>query len=129
MGRTLIYNVKLDRVLVQTDERVELPEGLSRVESVNYAARDGTRIQAYLYKPNNVDGPLPTIVNPHGGPFSRTTYQYDPFVQLLVSRGYAVLQPNFRGSTGLGRNHVLAGVGSIHNLMIDDIADGVHWLG
>ena len=64
----------------------------------------------------------------HGGPFARDKWAYDPWVQFLANRGYAVLQPNFRGSTGYGRAFVEAGEGQWGRKMQDDIDDGVRWL-
>ena len=65
---------------------------------------------------------------PHGGPFARDSWVFDQEVQFLASRGYAVLQPNFRGSTGYGRDFVARGYGQLGAGMIDDIDDGVDWL-
>jgi TonB family protein len=65
---------------------------------------------------------------PHGGPFARTSFTFDPLVQLLATRGYAVLQPNFRGSTGFGRDFVEKGYGETGKAMQDDLDDGVEWL-
>ena len=102
---------------------------LSQVESVKYDARDGLSIPAYLTLPKGRDpAALPLIVMPHGGPFIRDTWSYNPWAQFLADRGYAVLQPNFRGSTGYGRAFVEAGEGQWGRKMQDDIDDGVKWL-
>ncbi|HYE26704.1 MAG TPA: alpha/beta fold hydrolase [Allosphingosinicella sp.] len=102
---------------------------LAPVEPVRYAARDGLGIRAYLTLPPGRDPKsLPLVVMPHGGPFLRTSYEFDPLVQLLASRGYAVLQPNFRGSTGFGRDFVERGYGEWGRKMQDDLDDGVAWL-
>lgn len=102
---------------------------LSEVRSVRYAARDGLSIPAYLTLPAGREAKnLPLIVMPHGGPFARDSYAFDPWVQLLASRGYAVLQPNFRGSTGYGRAFVERGYGQWGMAMQDDLDDGVAWL-
>ena len=71
---------------------------------------------------------LPLIVMPHGGPFARDDWGYDPWVQYLADRGYAVLQPNYRGSTGFGRAFVEKGNGEWGRGMQDDVDDGVDWL-
>jgi TonB family protein len=102
---------------------------LSPVKPVRYSARDGLSIRAYLTLPAPGEAKrLPLIVLPHGGPFARTSYEFDPLVQLLASRGYAVLQPNFRGSTGFGRDFVERGYGEWGRKMQDDLDDGVAWL-
>ncbi|HYW17339.1 MAG TPA: alpha/beta fold hydrolase [Allosphingosinicella sp.] len=102
---------------------------LSPVKPVRYRARDGLQIRAYLTLPRGAEPKaLPLILLPHGGPFVRDSYQFDPLVQFLASRGYAVLQPNFRGSTGFGRDFVERGYGQWGGKMQDDLDDGVAWL-
>jgi len=102
---------------------------LAPVTAVRYKARDGLMIPGYLTMPlDRPDHALPLIVMPHGGPFTRDTWDYDPFVQFLASRGYAVLQPNFRGSTGYGKDYVVKGYGQWGRAMQDDVDDGVDWL-
>lgn len=83
---------------------------LSEVESFIVASEDGTQVEAYLTVPRDASGPAPLIVMPHGGPHGvRDRRVYDAFVQYLASWGFAVLQPNFRGSTGYGRDYLDAG--------------------
>lgn len=102
---------------------------LARVEAVRYRAWDGLEIPAYLTLPaGRVPRNLPLILMPHGGPFERDHWVYDPWVQFLANRGYAVLQPNFRGSTGYGKSFVAAGEGQWGRKMQDDLDDGVRWL-
>jgi dipeptidyl aminopeptidase/acylaminoacyl peptidase len=102
---------------------------LAPVVPVHYAARDGLSIPGYLTLPvGRAARGLPLIVLPHGGPFARDKWEYDPWVQFLANRGYAVLQPNFRGSTGYGKAFVDAATGEWGRKMQDDIDDGVHWL-
>ncbi|MCW3847017.1 S9 family peptidase [Sphingomonas sp. LB-2] len=102
---------------------------LAPVKSVRYAARDGLEIGGYLTLPVGRDpAKLPLIVMPHGGPFARDDMRYDSWVQYLASKGYAVLQPNFRGSTGFGRGFVEKGDGEWGRGMQNDIDDGVRWL-
>ena len=102
---------------------------LSKMTSIKYTARDGLEIHGYLTTPINSDGKnLPMIVHPHGGPNVRDTYGYDPYVQFLASRGYAVFQPNFRGSTGYGANHYISANKQFGKTMQDDITDGVYYL-
>jgi dipeptidyl aminopeptidase/acylaminoacyl peptidase len=102
---------------------------LANMDSVSYAARDGLQIPAYLTLPTGVEvRQLPLIVLPHGGPFLRDEWGYDTWVQFLANRGYVVLQPNFRGSTGYGRDFVAKGEGQWGRTMQDDLDDGVKWL-
>jgi dipeptidyl aminopeptidase/acylaminoacyl peptidase len=102
---------------------------MSPVKPVRYQARDGLAIPGYLALPAGRPAKnLPLIVMPHGGPFARDSYAFDPLVQMLASRGYAVLQPNFRGSTGYGRDFVERGYGQWGEKMQDDLDDGVRWL-
>ncbi|MBV9553104.1 MAG: S9 family peptidase, partial [Alphaproteobacteria bacterium] len=99
------------------------------VRSVTYRSRDGLDIPAYLtLPPGRGEHGLPLIVMPHGGPFARDSWEFDPQVQFLASRGYAVLQPNYRGSTGYGRQFAERGYGQWGTGMIDDVDDGVDWL-
>lgn len=99
------------------------------VRPVTFRARDGAEIPAYLTLPAGRPGrDLPLILMPHGGPFARDSWDFDPWVQFLASRGYAVLQVNFRGSTGYGRAYVERGFGQWGSGMIDDLEDGVDWL-
>jgi dipeptidyl aminopeptidase/acylaminoacyl peptidase len=99
------------------------------VRAVSYRDRAGLTIHAYLtLPPGRPEHGLPLIVLPHGGPFLRDSWAFDPEVQFLASRGYAVLQPNFQGSTGYGRDFVQRGYGQYGGAMIDDLEDGIDWL-
>lgn len=99
--------------------------GLSPVSTVTYASRDGTQLWAYVTARAGVTGPRPMIVVPHGGPESRDYYGYDSLAQFLASRGYVVLQPNFRGSSGFGRAFADAGRGQWGGVMQNDVTDAV----
>lgn len=101
---------------------------LRSMQEVNFAARDGTDIPAFLTLPKDGDGPWPLVVYPHGGPWAHDIWGFDNYVQFIASRGYAVFQPQFRGSTGYGQEHLSAGYGEWGNLIQDDITDGVNWL-
>ncbi|MEZ5565395.1 MAG: S9 family peptidase [Gammaproteobacteria bacterium] len=102
---------------------------LAPMEYVAYKARDGLEIPAYLTLPvGRAPDSLPLVVMPHGGPFYRDQWQYDFLVQYLANRGYAVLQPNFRGSTGYGKVFQQAGYNELGKAMQDDLDDGVAWL-
>jgi dipeptidyl aminopeptidase/acylaminoacyl peptidase len=106
------------------------PEQVGEVRPVSYPAADGMTIPGYLTLPPGVTEPrgLPLVVLPHGGPASRDYLGFDWWAQGLASRGYAVLQPNFRGSDGLGRAHLEAGYGEWGRKMQTDLSDGVRWL-
>lgn len=99
---------------------------LGEVKEITYKARDGTDIPAYLtLPPEKPKGPAPLIVLPHGGPHSRDFPQFDWLAQFIASRGYTVLQPQFRGSTGFGRQFLEAGYRQWGGLMQNDVSDGV----
>lgn len=96
---------------------------------ISYTSRDGLTIHGYLTLPRDYKGgPLPFVINPHGGPWHRDVWGFNPEVQLFASRGYGVLQMNFRGSTGYGRAFWEASFKQWGQNMQDDITDGVHWL-
>ncbi len=104
-------------------------EHLCEMQPISYTSRDGLTIHGYLtlplgYEPKN----LPVVVNPHGGPWARDYWGFNPEVQFLANNGYAVLQMNFRGSTGYGREFWEASFKQWGRTMQDDITDGVNWL-
>ena len=94
---------------------------------INYLARDGVELSGYLTAPaeSNPQGKLPLVLMPHGGPEARDSLSFDPWVQYLVTRGYAVFQPNFRGSDGFGRKFAESGYGEWGRKMQDDLTDAV----
>ena len=101
---------------------------LSTMKPVEYTARDGMKIYGYLTTPAGMDAKnLPMVLYVHGGPWGRDVWGYNRYAQWLANRGYAVLQVNFRGSTGYGKNYVNAGdrqwAGSMHT----DLLDGKDW--
>ena len=98
---------------------------LAPVRETPYTARDGTTIPAYLTRPQGATGPLPMVVLPHDGPANRDFPVFNWMVQYLASRGYAVLQPQFRGSSGFGDAWLRAGFRQWGGLMQDDVTDGV----
>ena len=101
---------------------------LNPVSLIRYKARDGLEIEAVLTLPKDRPGKkLPIIMLPHGGPWGQDTLTYDYWAQFIASRGYAVLQPNFRGSTGYGTEFVFKGEGQMGLAMQDDITDGLRW--
>ena len=104
-------------------------QDMAPMKPIQYQSRDGLTIHGYLTLPKGVSPRnLPVVVNPHGGPWYRDTWGYNPEVQFLANRGYAVLQMNFRGSTGYGRKFWEASFKQWGKAMQDDITDGVQWL-
>jgi len=105
-----------------------IDRSFATVRPISFRGRDGSDIPGYLTLPPGRDPHnLPLVLMPHGGPFARDSWTFDPQVQFLASRGYAVLQVNFRGSTGYGRAWVERGYGQLGSGMIDDLEDGVDW--
>ncbi|PSB68104.1 S9 family peptidase [filamentous cyanobacterium CCP1] len=99
------------------------------MQPISYTARDGLTIHGYLTTPTGIPTEkLPTVLLVHGGPWARDTWGYDPEAQWLANRGYAVLQVNFRGSTGYGKAFVNAGNREWAGKMHDDLLDAVNWL-
>jgi dipeptidyl aminopeptidase/acylaminoacyl peptidase len=104
-------------------------ESVAPIKSIVYRARDGLQIHGYLTMPlGKVDGPIPFVVLPHGGPYSRDYKEFDYIAQMIASRGYGVLQPNFRGSTGYGGAFLEAGFREWGRKMQDDVTDATKWL-
>jgi dipeptidyl aminopeptidase/acylaminoacyl peptidase len=102
---------------------------LAPMQPIQYEARDGLVIPGYLTLPVGAgEAPFPLIVHPHGGPWARDVWGWDPVVQFLASRGFAVLQPNFRGSNGYGTEFEERGYGNWGLEMQDDVTDGARWL-
>ena len=101
---------------------------LAPMEPISYAARDGLTIHGYLTKPVGVSAPTSAVLLVHGGPWARDTWGYRAQAQWLANRGYVVLQVNFRGSTGYGKDFLNAGNREWGAKMHDDLVDGVNWL-
>lgn len=130
-GTYYVYHVAARRMEALAAQNVGLDrERLSTTKPVSYKARDGLVIPAYLTLPKGRAAKgLPLIIMPHGGPYGvRDQLEYNPEVQFLAARGYAVLQPNYRGSASYGRDFDKAGDGQIGRRMQDDIDDGMDWL-
>lgn len=105
------------------------PEQMSEMRPISFTARDGTMVHGYVTIPRESDGKnLPMIMHPHGGPHGpRDYWGFNPEVQFLANRGYAVLQVNFRGSGGYGNAFERMGYRNWGTTMIDDMTDAVDW--
>ena len=129
-GEIYAFNIKTKkaRFLGAADSRMD-PETLGTMQPFDFKARDGLQVHGYLTLPPGSSGKqLPMVVMPHGGPFGiRDTWNYDSEAQLLATRGYAVLQPNFRGSSGHGRAYQQAGHKQWGRAMQDDVTDATRW--
>ena len=126
-GETYVWNRKARKLDLQYRIREELPrDALSERKPYQYKSSDGLEIHAYLTLPKGLPTKgLPLVVFPHGGPWGRDTWGYDTFAQFFSNRGYAVLQPNFRASTGYGKKFLNAGNGEWGRKMQDDLTWGV----
>lgn len=130
LGSYYYYKKETDELRKITDVSPWLKEeALCPVKPISYKSRDGLDISGYLCLPKSqATEKLPVVVHPHGGPWARDSWGFHPVVQFLANRGYAVLQMNFRGSTGYGRAFQEASYGEWGLRMQDDISDGVYWL-
>ncbi len=130
-GSVYLYDRRSGKVELLYRSRPQLKsEHLAPMQAIRYPARDGLIIPAYLTIPRGADPKnLPVVILPHGGPWARDTWGYNSFTQFLANRGYAVLQPNFRGSTGYGKKFLNAGNNQWGTgAMQHDITDGVKYL-
>ena len=129
-GETYLFDRKSKELTKQYSIRQRLPrEALAEVKPVRYKSSDGLEVPAYLTLPKGVPAKnLPTIIMPHGGPWARDTWGYASYAQFAANRGYAVLSPNFRGSTGYGKKFLDAGNRQWGDKMQDDITWGVKYL-
>jgi len=114
---------QFDALKPEIDRRAMRP-----MQIVSYPSLDGTEIPAYLTLPADGARNAPAVVLVHGGPVVRDRWAWNPEVQMLASRGYAVLQPQFRGSAGFGRKFEAAGYGEWGRAMQDDVTAGAQWL-
>ena len=133
LGAYFIYNAKEDNLdkIVEVSPWIDENE-MSNQLPISYNSRDGLKINGYLTLPNGYDmenaKDLPVVINPHGGPWARDEWGFNPEIQFLANRGYAVLQMNFRGSVGYGRKFWEASFKKWGREMQDDITDGTQWL-
>lgn len=126
-GARYVYDVKRKSLTKLGDIQPWLSEAdMAPMKPITYRTRDGLTIHGYLTLPTGREAKnLPMVVNPHGGPWARDIWGFNPEVQFLANRGYAVLQMNFRGSVGYGRKFWEASFGQWGRSMQDDITDGV----
>ena len=133
LGAYFIYNTKEDNLdkIVEVSPWIDENE-MSNQLPISYNSRDGLKINGYLTLPKGYDmenaKDLPVVINPHGGPWARDEWGFNPEIQFLANRGYAVLQMNFRGSVGYGRKFWEASFKKWGREMQDDITDGTQWL-
>lgn len=133
LGAYYIYNSEDDKMEKIVDVSPWIDENeMSNQLPIAYQSRDGLKINGYLTLPKgyNMENAknLPVVINPHGGPWARDSWGFNPEIQFLANRGYAVLQMNFRGSTGYGRKFFEASFKKWGREMQDDITDGTKWL-
>ncbi len=130
LGAFYLYEVSGKKLTKLADVSPWLHEDdLCEMKPISFQSRDGLTINGYLTLPKGKDAKnLPIVVNPHGGPWARDQWTYNPEVQLFANRGYGVLQINFRGSTGYGRKFWEASFKQWGKTMQNDVSDGVKWL-
>ncbi|MDF2550510.1 MAG: hypothetical protein K0S07_1577 [Chlamydiales bacterium] len=117
-----------EKRLIWQENSAALKYPLCKTEVISYPAQDGMEIFGYLTLPEGKKGPSPAILLIHGGPWLRDFNHYQPLVQGLANRGYAVLQINYRGSSGYGKEYMHAGFGEIGGKAQQDLLDGKAWL-
>jgi dipeptidyl aminopeptidase/acylaminoacyl peptidase len=129
-GETYLFERKTHKLALQYKIREKLPrEALASMKPVKYKSSDGLEIPAYLTLPKGVPAKnLPALVIPHGGPWARDFWGYNGLAQFFANRGYAVLMPNFRGSTGYGKKFLDAGNKEWGKKMQDDVTWGAKYL-
>lgn len=129
-GSTYLFDRTTKKLTLQYQVREKLNRAyLAPMKPVKYQSSDGMEIPAYLTLPKGAEAKnLPAIIVPHGGPWYRDSWGYNAFAQFLANRGYAVLQPNFRGSTGYGKKFIDAGNKQWGNKMQDDVTWGAKYL-
>src|SRR5207244_13141379 len=129
-GERYLFDRQTKKLTLQYRVREKLNRDyLAPMKAVHYKSSDGVEVPAYLTLPKAVTPKnLPVVIFPHGGPWGRDSWGYNPFAQFWANRGYAVLQPNFRGSTGYGKKFIDAGHTQWGDKMQDDITWGVKYL-
>ncbi|MCM3872178.1 MAG: prolyl oligopeptidase family serine peptidase [Pyrinomonadaceae bacterium] len=129
-GERYLFDRQTKKLTLQYRVREKLPRAsLTSMKAVRFKSSDGLEVPAYLTVPKGVAAKnLPAIIVPHGGPWARDSWGYNGFAQFLANRGYAVLQPNFRGSTGFGKKFLDAGNKEWGQKMQDDVTWGAKYL-
>lgn len=129
-GSVYHYNRATKSITFLYSPRPDLPQQqLCQMQPVNYPSSDGLMIPAYVTTPKvKTDGKLPAVIVPHGGPWARDYWGYNSFAQFLANRGYVVLTPNFRGSTGYGKEFLNAAINEWGEKMQDDLTSGAKFL-
>lgn len=129
-GTTYLYDRMTKKLTFQYKPRPNIPvKDMAPMTAIRYKSSDGLEIPAYLTLPKGVEAKnLPLIVMPHGGPWGRSGWGFNSYAQFLANRGYAVLDPNFRASTGYGKKFIDAGNNEWGQKMQDDITWGVKYL-
>ena len=129
-GSTYLFDRSTKKLTLQYQIREKLNRSyLAPMKAVRYPSSDGLEIPAYLTLPKGVEAKnLPAMIVPHGGPWGRDSWGYNSFAQFLANRGYAVLQPNFRASTGYGKKFLDAGNKQWGDKMQDDVTWGAKYL-
>jgi dipeptidyl aminopeptidase/acylaminoacyl peptidase len=132
-GQLLVYKAKPPegeppwRLVGRVREDIK-PEQMARTSFHRIKARDGLDLPVWVTRPADAKGPLPAVVLVHGGPWVRgRTWGWDPDAQFLATRGYAVIEPEMRGSTGYGDAHFTAGFRQFGQAMQDDVTDALRW--
>jgi dipeptidyl aminopeptidase/acylaminoacyl peptidase len=129
-GETYFFDTQKKQLSLESRVLENIPRSsLAETAVIAYPSSDGLRIPAYLTLPKGIDPKrLPVIVMPHGGPWARDSWGYTAFTQFFSNRGIAVLQPNYRGSTGYGKQFLNAGNREWGEKIQDDITWGVQYL-
>ncbi|NQT76350.1 MAG: S9 family peptidase [Bacteroidetes bacterium] len=133
LGAYYLYDLNNDKIEKIHEVSPWIDENaMANQYPIKYTARDGLVINGYLTLPKGLTletaKDLPVVINPHGGPWARDSWGFNPEIQFLANRGYAILQMNFRGSTGYGREFWELSFKQWGLTMQNDITDGVYWL-
>ena len=128
-GSYYVYKSQENKLIKLGDVNDQIvPAMMNSMVPISYKNKEGIQIHGYLTLPKGGQQLPPLIVMPHSGPYKRTNWEYNPEVQFFASRGYAVFQPNFRGSTGYGKEFFSKGLKQWNSNIHADIRDGVDWL-